>query len=209
MTMKALATRAGADHLEILGAFHEGDDTIVLLGPREPGFWTAFTASPEWQDGSENPIDRWSRRIIDAISRDMDATPLYPFGEPVQPFFTWALESGRAWASPVMLLVHDTAGMMLSYRGALKFSGQHELTPTSPKPCDTCDTQPCRTACPVNALTPGGYDLPACHAFLDTEAGQDCMTRGCAVRRACPVSQTFDRDPDQSAYHMRQFHKCP
>jgi len=57
------------------------------------------------------------------------------------------------------------------------------------------------------AFTEAGYDVPACHAFLDTSAGQDCLTTGCAVRRACPVSQSYGRVPEQSAYHMRQFHR--
>ena len=36
---------------------------------------------------------------------------------------------------------------------------------------------------------------------------RDCMKAGCLVRRACPVTQAYARMPEQSAYHMRQFHK--
>ena len=54
-------------------------------------------------------------------------------------------------------------------------------------------------------LTPAGYDVPVCRAFLATEPGQINLTQGCAVRRACPVSQSFARLPAQSAYHMAQF----
>ena len=79
--------------------------------------------------------------------------------------------------------------------------------PLPAKPCDTCAAKPCLTACPVNALSAEtGYDLAACHSFLDTEAGQDCMSRGCKARRACPVSQSYARLPEQSAFHMRSFH---
>lgn len=207
MTLTALAARAGADQLDIFGAFHLSDsETLALLGPREPGFWATLTAAPEWQDRQPDPVDRWSKRVIDAIAADIGGRALYPFGAPAQPFLTWAIESGRAWSSPVMLLVHDAAGLMVSYRGAVILPGHLPLGPPSDKPCATCAGQPCTTACPVGALTTDGYDLPACHAFLDTEAGQDCMTRGCAVRRACPVSHGYARTSEQSAYHMSQFH---
>ena len=79
--------------------------------------------------------------------------------------------------------------------------------PPVPKPCDVCLGKPCLTACPVGALDGQGYDLAACHRFLDTDAGCDCMAMGCAVRRACPISQRFARNPAQSAYHMTAFHK--
>lgn len=207
MTLEALATRAGADHLAVFGAFHLPDrETLALLGPHEPGFWAAFTAAPEWQDSSANPIDRWSKRVIDGIAADVGGRALYPFGTPLHPFLTWAVESGRAWSSPVRLLVHDVAGLMVSYRGAVVLPGHLALEPSVNKPCGACHEKPCRASCPVGALTAEAYDLQACHAFLDTEAGQDCMTKGCAVRRACPVSQTYERDPAQSAYHMSQFH---
>ena len=43
--------------------------------------------------------------------------------------------------------------------------------------------------------------------WLDTALGADCLTRGCAARRACPRSQAYARVADQSAYHMGQFHR--
>ncbi|MBS8226880.1 ferredoxin, partial [Vannielia litorea] len=63
------------------------------------------------------------------------------------------------------------------------------------------------TACPVNALSASGYDTGACHAYLDTPEGADCLNRGCKVRRACPVSAAFPRVEAQSAFHMDHFHK--
>ena len=46
-----------------------------------------------------------------------------------------------------------------------------------------------------------GYDVAACHGFLDTAPGRDCLDRGCAVRRACPVGADL-RPEAQSAFHM-------
>ncbi len=62
---------AAALHLEVLGGFAcaaeepglpAGTRTLLMLGPREPGFWAHVTAQPEWT-GSD-AVDRWSRRVI-------------------------------------------------------------------------------------------------------------------------------------------------
>lgn len=176
--------------------------TAVLIAPDEPAFWPHVTASAEFRDGRPDPLDRWSRRVIGRLACRLRTKAAFPFGgPPYRPFVAWALRSGRAHASPVTLLVHDVAGLFISYRGAILLPEALAPTP-APRPCDTCADQPCRSACPVGALTPAGYDLPACHAHLDT--GPDCLT-GCRVRRACPVGQDR-RQSAQSAHHMRHFH---
>jgi hypothetical protein len=216
MTLDRVAAALTPHALAVLGGFHatpdddlpNGTATLLLLGPDQPAFWPHFTAEPEWQDGAPDPMDRWSRRVIGRIACDLGAKALFPFGgPPYRPFYSWALRTGRVHASPVRLLVHDAAGLMVSFRGALALKERLDLPAPPPSPCLTCDAKPCLAACPVGALGAEGYDLPACHAFLETGAGQDCMSRGCAVRRACPVSARHARMPEQSAYHMRQFHR--
>ncbi len=210
-----MAEAAGAAHLEIFGAFHpvpadgapDGTGTLVLLGPREPGFWAHVSSSPEIIDGAPDPLDRWSARVIGGLARELGAQALYPFGgPPYQPFIAWALRSGRAWQSPAGLMVHDRAGLMVSYRGALALPQRMSLPVLAENPCETCADKPCLTACPVSALSAGAYDLAACHGHLDTPAGRDCLDRGCAARRVCPVSRTYGRMEAQSAFHMRAFH---
>lgn len=213
--LDAIAERLAAHHLAVMGGFHPGPEdgapqgtrTLLLVGPDEPGFWAHMTVQPEWLDGTPDPVDRWSRRVIGRLACDLGAKAVFPFGgPPYAPFQRWARATGRAWESPVRLLVHDVAGLMVSYRGALALKDRLDLPPAGPRPCDTC-AAPCLTACPAGALTGAGYDVPACHAFLDRPQGQDCLTGGCHVRRACPLSQSYGRVAGQSAYHMRQFHK--
>ncbi len=181
--------------------------TLLLLGPQEPGFWQAVGATPEFHDDRPDPLDRWSQRIVTVLADTFGGRALFPFGgPPYLPFTGWALRSGRAWKSPVGLLIHDSAGLMVSYRGAVALPDRIALPLSSPCPCDVCAGQPCLTACPVKALGTSGYDLAACHAYLDSGPGKDCMLRGCAVRRACPVSQRYGRTAEQSAYHMKAFH---
>lgn len=212
-----IAAQAATERLAIFGALHltpaddlpEGLHTLLLLGPAEPGFWAHLCAAPEWQDGVPDPVDRWSRRVIGGMACDLGAKAYFPFGgPPYHPFYQWALRSGRAFASPVTLLVHDQAGLFVSYRGAIALRERLEL-PDGPalSPCDGCAEKPCLAACPPRALTDVGYDVPACHRFLDTPAGSGCLSRGCVVRRACPLSQAYGRVEEQSAYHMRLFHR--
>ncbi len=213
--LDVLKARLAEDHLEILGGFACEDEeglppgtrSVLMLGPAEPGFWARLTAAPEW-DGGPDPVDRWSRRVIGRIACDLRAKALFPFGgPPYRPFYQWALRTGRVWESPVRLLVHDNQGMMVSFRGALAFKQVIETPPVAERPCETC-SKPCLTACPAGALGAAGYDVPACHAYLDQAAGNDCLTAGCLVRRACPVSAGYARLPEQSAYHMSRFHKA-
>jgi epoxyqueuosine reductase len=212
--LQQIATLAAEHHLAVLGGFAAEpgdqlpDDTasLVLLGPLEPGFWPHVTAQPEF-DGTPDPVDRWSRRALSELGNRLGAQALFPFGTPHHPFHRWALRSGRCWSSPVRLLVHDQAGLMVSFRGALAFADPVPLPAPPPAPCDSCTGKPCLAACPAAALTARGYDVPACHAFLDQPDGSNCITGGCLVRRACPVSQRYARLPEQSAYHMRQFHR--
>ena len=178
--------------------------SLVLVGP-DTGFWPHFQDSPEFRDSAPDPMDRWSRRVLTACAAMLDATAYFPFGgPPYRPFYSWALASGETFSSPVAFLVHADLGLFTSFRGALAFDQPLPKPTGRAHPCLAC-TQPCTTACPVAALTPDGYDVDACKAYLDTEDGRDCRSKGCRVRRACPVGAAL-RDPAQSAFHMAAFH---
>jgi hypothetical protein len=218
-TLAGIAGRLGAHRLEVLGGFACGGDagpeagpeaglpagtrTLLLIGPG-PGFWPHVRQAADW--GAADPLDRWSRQVIGRLACDLGGKALFPFGGPPHhPFHAWALRSGRIWESPVRLLVHDRQGLWVSFRGALALRQPLALPPAGTRPCGGCPA-PCLTACPPGALTAAGYDVPACRTFLDSGPGADCLQAGCRVRRACPVSQGYDRMPEQSAYHMARFH---
>lgn len=215
MKPEDLAAAARQEALDVLGLCHTlpsdelGSGTIVLLGPAEPGFWAHATATPEFKDGSPDPLDRWSHRVISTLAHASGGKALFPFGTPARPFISWALRSGRTWTSPVGLLVHDSAGLLVSFRGAILLDERLPLPPPTARPCETCETKPCLNTCPVGALTDQGYDIPACRSYLDGPDEAACKATGCAVRRSCPVSQTYPRDPAQSAFHMASFHPAP
>lgn len=208
MKLAEVESAAAAARLSVLGGFHpdSGEDlgtTLLLIGPG-PEFWPHFVQSPEYRDGRPDPLDRWSARVLRRIAEISGGRPLFPFGGPPHhPFHAWAARTGRAWTSPVGFLIHAEQGLWLSFRGALIFDERMRLPPPVSNPCESCVGKPCLDSCPVGALTGDGYDVPACKAFLCD--GGACLETGCKVRAACPVSQSFPRDPHQSAFHMRAF----
>ena len=179
---------------------------IALISPREPEFWSHFCGSPEWHDGQNDPVDRWSKRVLDEIAAQNDGVAYFPFGgAPFYPFYSWAIRSGAFCASPIAFLADGTAGLFTSFRGAIALRDAPEVE-LAPPPCSSCEAKPCVAACPASALTVEGYDVAACHGYLSGKDGADCLNRGCRVRRACPVG-TPNRPPEQSAYFMSEFHK--
>lgn len=208
----AAARRAG---FGVVGWFHPdpedgvpGDPgTLLLLGPDGPGMWTAFQASPEACAGAENPLDSWSGRVIAELAGRFGAAALFPFGGPPWlPFQRWAARGEGARASPVALQVTPSRGLWASYRGALAFPARLDLPPrTDTNPCLDCPA-PCLSACPVDAVAGGRYDVPACTAYL--AAGSRPCHEGCLVRRACPAGSAIDLPRDQRAFHMAAFFRA-
>jgi len=211
MSYAAVEQAARAAGLIVMGAAaHDPDGevgTLILLGTG-PQFWTAFSTSAEATDGAAHPVDRWSKRVIGGIARDLGAACSFPSdGPPYAPFIAWAMATGRFAQSPVGMMVHDRVGMMISLRGALLVTETLAL-PAPPRfdPCTSC-AAPCASACPVRALSAAApYDVPACHDFLDGDGAKSCMVDGCLARRACPLSRGAGRRSEQSALHMRSFH---
>jgi hypothetical protein len=202
-----------ATGLDVVGAFHPGPDdgvpgqvgTLALLGPSGGAMWAAFRASVEAGDGRADPLDRWSRRVIDGLAARLGAVAFYPFGGPPwHPFQRWAARGEGAVASPVAMQASPTRGLWASYRGALGFAGRLALAPpAAPSPCLDCPA-PCLTACPVSALAGGAYDVAACVAHVTSPAGTACR-KGCLVRAACPAGAGMDLSAGQRTFHMAAF----
>jgi hypothetical protein len=179
-TLAVIAAAAAQHRLSVFGAFHADEDDGL-----PPGTGTLVMLGPDepgfWLHLTSQP--EWRDGRADPVDR---------------------------WSSRVIGALADRFGATALF----PFGGppyhpfyQWALRTGRQSPCLSCAGQPCRTACPASALTEGGYDLPACHGFLDTADGVDCLSFGCAVRRACPLSRAYGRLPEQSAYHMRLFHR--
>ncbi len=180
---------------------------IVLLGA-EARTWDAFQTAPEARDGARHPLDRWSARVASALAARFGGRAIGPSdGPPWPPFVSWAIRAEGAWPSRLGPLLHLDRGLWASWRGALALPDLRDVPPPlvpGPRPCDACSA-PCLAACPVNALSAEGYEVPACVAHLSRPEGAPCRTRGCLARRACPVGATAAHAPDRAAFHMAAF----
>ncbi len=182
--------------------------TLALLGFVGGEQWPAFAASPERADGLPHPLDRWSRRVIDALGARHGAAALYPSdGPPWLPFQRWAMRAEAVHPSPVGILIHPDFGLWHAYRGALAFRVRLGLPvpDARPSPCTSCETRPCERTCPVSALSAAGYDHTACAAHVAAAAGVDCLRQACRARRACPVGAAYRYGAEQAQFHMRSF----
>jgi hypothetical protein len=182
--------------------------TIALVGLGGRRGWAAFSASPEAEDGAADPLDRWSRRLVDGLAAELGARPFYPFdGPPHWPFQRWARRAAPMHVSPLGLLIHQSDGLWRGYRGALAFAARLVVPPfpVTASPCETCLARPCLAACPVGAFTGASYDVAACAKHLNGAAGRPCMEGGCLARRGCPIGAERAHEPSEAAFHMRAF----
>lgn len=181
--------------------------SVVLVGNIGGSLWQPFDA---WRQrrpdrGGADPLDTWSKAVIQPIAEDKGAASYFPSDPPWQPFQQWAMRAEDLSASPLGILIHPRYGLWHGYRGALGFgetladSGEHALE----HPCDGCATKPCISACPAAALAGGHFDLGLCRGHLRSEAGRvGCLAGGCLSRNACPVGAGHRYPPEQLRFHM-------
>lgn len=186
----------------------QGARFVILIGNAGPDMFRRFARE---RDPQRDSMDGWTRDAVTTLAADLGADAVYPFDmDPPWPFLTWARRGGAGHVSPLGLNIHPTYGLWHAYRAALCFPVEFDIPMQGPgpHPCETCVAKPCLTACPVSAFDGTAYDVPACFANIASEAGADCMTRGCLARHACPVGQGFAYAPAQAQFHMRAFLKA-
>lgn len=221
MDLTWLAEHCGSTGLLLRGGFHPAPEdgvpplsngrqagTLLLIGNVGSSLWPVFSASAEAADGRPDPLDRWSRRLVQDIAVDVGAEPLFPFGgPPYLPFQRWALRAEAVAPSPLGILIHPDYGLWHAYRAALAFAVRLDLPRPDPRPrpCDSCADRPCLAACPVGAFDGNRYDVPACISHLAAPPGGSCMSGGCLARSACPVGRAYAYEAEQARFHMRAF----
>jgi hypothetical protein len=193
----------GGFHPEAGEAGLDGVGTALLVGNAGSAMWEVFAPHI---DRAPNPLDRWTRRVVDPIAEEFGARAVYPFGEPRWPFQRWALRAETLHASPLGILIHPEYGLWHAWRAALLFAEHLDLPPRSeaPSPCESCAEKPCLSACPVGAFTGNAYDVPACAAHI-ARPEADCLAVGCHARDACPVGPDWRYGEAQTRFHMAAF----
>ena len=203
MTYGDLLYRVQAEHLTIFGTLLGARGTILLLGPHEPGFWPALCDSPEWRDGAADPVDRWSRRVITGLADGLARRCIFLL-EPSQLRFSlgpWPVTApgsapSACWCRPKRGLWSPIAALWNLIGKSKRLKRQHSPAPDAPSLAHRL---------PSWRATGRQYDVEACRSYVQVGSMTTLPHDGCLARRACPVSQTYERDAAQSAYHMREF----
>jgi hypothetical protein len=185
--------------------------TVILVGNVGSELWDQSRAEIAAL-GDPDPLDRWTRSIIEPIASSVDGLALFPFaGPPYWPFQRWAERAEGVRQSPIGIQIHPEFGLWHAYRAAILLRGA--IVPPRREqghPCDTCVDRPCLTHCPVNAFSSAGYDVENCveHlAAVQNESGS-CNEVGCLARLACPVGPAWRYHPEHARFHMRAFVKA-
>lgn len=219
----ALVARLASHGLNLVGAtslaaYDARVGAHVALGPRVPearsavvigngggAFWDAFARSRP-PDGAAvaHPLDAFTRRVVEAITADVDGIVriLYPFDPTPTDFRTLAACAGIGSPSLLGLLVHPTFGPWMALRAALLVRDDVVLPRPAEgfDPCPTCASRACIAACPAGAVGDAGWDVPTCVAYRLAADGH--CDAGCHARIACVLGPEH-RYPDAAlAFHQ-------
>ena len=190
------------------GPFGAAARSVMLVGQAGAAPWPHFERwRLERPADLANPLDTWSREVIDAVAKEAGARTVYPSDRPYLPFQRWAMRAEGLKPSPLGILMHPEYGLWHAYRGALLFERAIVVDPVHEAIhlCDLCVGKPCIKACPVDAYDAAGFRYEACLAHVRGNEGGACRTGGCLDRNACPYGVAYRYPPQVQAFHMKAF----
>ena len=98
--------------------------TVVLVGNVGSELWDKSGAEIAAL-GDPDPLDRWTRSVIEPIASSVDGLALFPFaGPPYWPFQRWAERAEGVRSSPIGIQIHPEFGLWHAYRAAILLRGQ-------------------------------------------------------------------------------------
>lgn len=190
------------------GADGRPPKSVVLVGQAGAAPWSHFMRWRQRQpQDRRNPLDTWSREVIDGVAAQFGATSVYPSDKPYQPFQQWAMRAEGLKPSPLGILMHPEYGLWHAYRGALLFADELPIQDVRDPIhlCDLCVGKPCLKACPVDAHSGDGFAYQACLAHVRGADGEPCRSGGCLDRNACPYGVEYRYPAGVQAFHMASF----
>lgn len=185
---------------------HINIKSVVMVGHFGSTLWPHFSQWRQSRSNMADPLDTWSKEILNNVATRVCAFAVFPSDQPYQPFQEWAKRAEGLSASPLGLLIHPRYGLWHAFRGALLFDREIEPSQQAPAihPCDVCLDKPCLSACPVEAFDEIGFAADRCRNYLWND-GFECLDSGCKARLACPVGQKHAYLLDQQRFHMAAF----
>jgi hypothetical protein len=185
--------------------------TLILVGNVGSELWDKSGAAIAAVDDPD-PLDRWTRNVIEPVASSVDGCALFPFtGPPYWPFQRWAERAEGVRQSPIGIQIHPEFGLWHAYRAAILLRDTIPLPRREQAhPCDTCVDRPCLTHCPVNAFSSAGYAVDRCvdHVVAVQNESGSCGEVGCLARLACPIGAAWRYRPEHARFHMHAFVKA-
>jgi hypothetical protein len=190
-----------------LAALLDGARGAVVVGSGGPAFFDGFErVGFELADGAPNPLDRYTRRIVEGAVADVLGPAAiahavyFPFagGAPLIPFQRIGRAAGIGPPGPLGLQIHPDYGPWWAYRALVVVEQPlSEATPLGDA-CAGCPA-PCVAACPGGAVARPGFSVPACHAHR--LRAEPCRL-SCAARIACVRGPEHRYRDEELAFHM-------
>jgi hypothetical protein len=192
-----------------LASLLPGAVSALLVGSSGRAFFAGFERSSEAADGRPDPLDRYTRAVVNDVAR-ASLGPLgvafgtrFPFvgqteGAGPIPFQRLGRAAGLAPASPLGLQIHPIFGAWWAYRALLAVDVSLPATTRLDDGCAGCPA-PCVDACPGHAVHVAGFDVAACHAHR--LASPPCHL-SCVARLACVRGPEHQYAEAQLAFHM-------
>jgi epoxyqueuosine reductase QueG len=179
----------------------------VVVGSGGPAFFDCFQrAGIEAADRAPNPLDRYTRRVVEAAVGGALA-PLeiryavsFPFAgiSPLIPFQRLGRAAGIGPPGPLGLQIHPVYGPWWAYRALVVVDRPLSDGPSLGDVCAGCPA-PCVGACPGSAVSRTGFSIPTCHAHR--LRAEPCRL-SCAARVACVRGPEHRYRDEELAFHM-------
>lgn len=128
--------------------------SLVMVWNAGLQMWQAFAGS--FDIPQQNPMDTWTRRVVDPIASAFKAQALFPFDSPpYHPFQQWAQRTEPILPSPIGALIHLMHGLWHAYWAEFIFDHRVDMSTIKKalSPCKSCVDKPCLTACSVGRLS--------------------------------------------------------
>ena len=190
-----------------LAALLDGAQRALVVGSGGPTFFDRFEAAGvEAVDGAPNPLDRYTRRVVDAAvtsvlgSLGVGHAVFFPFAglSPLIPFQRLGRAAGVGPPGPLGLQIHPVYGPWWAYRALIVVDRALHTGPSLEDTCSGCPA-PCVGACPGAAVSTAGFSIPACHA--ERLRAPACRL-SCAARIACVRGPEHRYRDEELAFHM-------
>ena len=191
----------------------------LVVSSHGRSMWQVFQKSSFYADQLPNPLDRWTKSVLEKLSLKTRTELALPFDRPFPPIQEWTKRATGISNSPLGILMHPRYGLWFGLRGVFFFKVNVENQDVNKlihrqfndnKPCDLCVEKPCLSGCPVSAFDESGLNVNTCFSHLaktiSSSFEPDCLSNGCAAREACPVGNEYRYCSEQMHFHMKSYY---